>query len=369
MNVPFVDLREQYLSIKPEIDDVIQNALLNSSFIGGQLVKDFESNFSKLYGTKNCIGVGNGTDSLYIIMKMLGIGPGDEVITAANSWISSSETITQTGASVVFVDVDPIYYTMCPDDLKRKITKKTKAIIPVHLYGQMCDMDEILKISSEFGIKIVEDCAQSHFSKYNNQNAGNFGDAASFSFYPGKNLGAYGDAGCIITNNDELAITCRMYAHHGSLVKHQHQIEGINSRLDSIQAGILNVKLKHILNWTNLRQVKASYYSEKLTGIGDIVTPKIRDNSEHTFHVYAILTNHRDALLKFLNSEGVSTAVHYPKPLPFLNAYNYLNHQKEDFPVAHDLSYKLLSLPIYPEITIEQQNYVINKINQFFNSK
>ena len=366
MKIPFVDLKAQYLSIKSEIDNSIQTVISESAFIGGSHVKNFELNFANLYGIKNCIGVANGTDSLYIIMKMLGIGKGDEVITVANSWISSSETISQTGATVVFVDVDPDYYTISLVDLRRKITNKTKAIIPVHLFGQICEIDQIIAIANEFNLKIIEDCAQSHFSKLGNKYAGSFGDAASFSFYPGKNLGAYGDAGCIITNNDEYAKAFRMYAHHGSLIKHQHQIEGINSRLDSIQAGILNVKLNYILNWTKLRQKKALYYSQNLSGIGDIVTPRVRENSEHTFHIYAILTNHRDALINHLNCVGISTAIHDPKPLPFLNAYKYLNHRNEDFPIADSLSFKLLSLPIYPELTMEQQDYIIDQIKSFF---
>ncbi len=367
MIIPFVDLKQQYLSIKTEIDEAILSAISNANFIGGELVNNFEKNFSKSYGIKHCIGVANGTDSLYIIMKMLGIGVGDEVITVANSWISSSETITQTGAKVIFVDIEPDYYTMDTEDLKRKITKKTKAIIPVHIYGQMCDIYNISKIAKEHNLYLIEDCAQSHFSKYDGIYAGHFGDAASFSFYPGKNLGAYGDAGCIISNIDELAIKCRMYSHHGSLKKHDHKIEGINSRLDSIQAAILDIKLKYIHDWTKKRQQIAKYYSDQLESISEIIIPKIRNNSEHTFHVYAVQAENRDALKEYLENNGINVAIHYPKPLPFLEAYKYLNHVNSDFPNTSKISNKLLSLPIFPEITLDQQDYVIKEIHKFYN--
>ncbi len=366
MKIPFVDLKQQYLSIKTEIDEAVLSAISNSNFIGGELVRNFEINFSKNYEIKHCIGVANGTDSLYIIMKMLGIGIGDEVITVANSWISTSETITQTGAKVVFVDIDPEYYTMDIEDIQRKITSRTKAIIPVHIYGQMCDMNRISEIAKKFNLFLIEDCAQSHFSKLNGVYAGHFGDAASFSFYPGKNLGAYGDAGCIITNNDELATKCRMYSHHGSLKKHDHKIEGINSRLDSIQAAILDIKLKYIHDWTKKRQQIAKYYSDQLKDIGEIITPKIRNNSEHTFHVYGIQADKRDQLKAYLEEKEINVAIHYPKPLPFLEAYKYLNHISTDFPNTSSISNKLLSLPIFPELTIEQQDYVINEIHNFY---
>lgn len=366
MKIPFVDLKQQYLSIKPEIDEALLTAISNSNFIGGELVRNFEINFSKNYGIKHCIGVANGTDSLYIIMKMLGIGIGDEVITVANSWISTSETITQTGAKVVFVDTDPEFYTIDIEDIQRKITSRTKAIIPVHIYGQMCDMYKISEIAKKYNLFLIEDCAQSHFSKLDGVYAGHFGDAASFSFYPGKNLGAYGDAGCIITNNDELATKCRMYSHHGSLKKHDHKIEGINSRLDSIQAAILDIKLNYIHDWTKKRQEIAKYYSDQLKDIPEIITPKIRNNSEHTFHVYGIQADKRDMLKLYLEEKGINVAIHYPKPLPFLEAYKYLNHISTDFPNTSSISTKLLSLPIFPELTIEQQDYVINEIHNFY---
>ena len=250
MKIPFVDLKAQYNSIKNEIDNAISTVISETSFIGGFHVNNFEQEFQNKYGVNHCISCANGTDSLYIIMKMLEIGYGDEVITVANSWISTSETISQTGATPVFVDCEPEYFTINVNEIEAKITPKTKAIIPVHLYGQMCEMDKLIEICEKHSLFLIEDCAQSHFSKYKNVKAGLHGHAASFSFYPGKNLGAYGDAGAIITNNDKFAESFKMFARHGALVKHKHLIEGINSRMDGLQAAILSVKLKKIEHWT-----------------------------------------------------------------------------------------------------------------------
>lgn len=366
MEVPFVDLKKQYESIKTEIDLAINNVLTSASFIGGIHVKSFEQEFSELYKVKHCIAVGNGTDSLYIVMKMLGIGDGDEVITPANSWISSSETISQTGAKPIFIDVDPVFYTMDETKLNKVISKRTKAIIPVHLFGQVCNMKEIITFSENHGLQVIEDCAQSHFSSLNNIRAGLFGKAGSFSFYPGKNLGAYGDAGCIITNDNELATRCRMYANHGALVKHQHEFEGINSRLDGLQAAVLRVKLAKILDWTEMRKRVAREYTKGLANIEEIVTPKVRDNSEHTFHLYVIRCKERDSLSTFLKENGIKTGIHYPTILPMLKAYSFLNHKKQDFPISYSLQQEILSLPIYPELNNSQIEYVCNKVKEFY---
>ncbi|MBM3418958.1 MAG: DegT/DnrJ/EryC1/StrS family aminotransferase, partial [Bacteroidetes bacterium] len=267
MKVPFVDLKAQYLSIQEEIDTAIREIIGSTAFIGGKPVVEFEAAFAGLYGIEHCISVANGTDSLYIIMKMLGIGQGDEVITVANSWISSSETISQTGAKPVFVDIDPDYYSLNEQLLEAAITSKTKAIMPVHLHGQAVNMDEVMRIANKYNLPVIEDCAQSHFSEFKGKRVGTFGVAASFSFYPGKNLGAYGDAGAIITNDAALAEKCKMYARHGALKKHEHQIEGINSRLDGLQAAILSAKLPHILDWTAARIGCADTYDQLLNGI------------------------------------------------------------------------------------------------------
>jgi dTDP-4-amino-4,6-dideoxygalactose transaminase len=366
MNVPFVDLKAQYESIKNEIDDAIKSVVTETAFIGGKYVNTFEQKFAQLYGVKHCISCANGTDSLYIIMKMLGIGAGDEVITVANSWISSSETITQTGATPVFVDIDPVYYSIDEKLLEDKITSKTKAIMPVHLQGQMCEMDTILAIASKHNIPVIEDCAQSHFSKYKGQNAGTLGIAGSFSFYPGKNLGAYGDAGCIITNDDALAIKCKRFARHGALIKHQHTIEGINSRLDGLQAAILTAKLPYILDWTAKRQANAQYYVSVLQDIEQITLPTVRPETEHTFHLYVIRAERRDKLATHLQQKGIETAIHYPIPLPLMEAYSYLGYTENDIPVSARYRNEILSLPMYPELTNEMMDYISHSIKDFY---
>lgn len=365
MKVPFVDLKIQYEGIKSEIDSAIATVISETSFIGGKHVELFEENFAKLYGVKHCISLANGTDSLYISMKMLGIGSGDEVITSAYSWISSSETISQTGATPIFVDIDD-FFTIDVTKIESRITSKTKAIIPVHIHGQMCDMNAITAIAEKYSLAIIEDCAQSHFSELDGTRAGLRGIVGSFSFYPGKNLGAYGDAGCLITNDDELALKMRMYARHGALKKHQHQIEGINSRLDGLQAAVLNVKLPHILNWTQQRINNAAVYDDCLKDIPQVELPKVRPNTKHTYHLYVIKAENRDGLASFLKDKGVETAIHYPTALPNLKAYDYLNLVKEEFHKSTTNETKILSLPMFPELTNEQIQYVTDCIKEFY---
>ena len=366
MNIPFVDLTAQYHSIKNEMDIAIANVINETAFIGGKYVAAFEQNFATLYGVKHCISVANGTDSLYILMKMMGIEKGDEVITVANSWISSSETISQTGATPVFIDVHPVYYSMDETKFEAAITANTKAIILVHLQGQICDVEAIKTICNKHNIALIEDCAQSHFSEQNGKRAGTIGIAGSFSFYPGKNLGAYGDAGCIITNDDALAEKCKMYANHGALKKHHHTIEGINSRLDGLQAAILNTKLPHILKWTEQRIANAAKYDEALKDVAEIITPKVRPNSKHSYHLYVIQCEKREALMRYLKEMGIETAIHYPTILPSLPCYDYLGKKAKDFPVANAMQGKILSLPLYPELTDEQISYVANCVKNFY---
>ncbi len=366
MNIPFVDLYAQYLSIKPQIDTAIEKVIRETSFIGGTHVKEFEAEFAKAYNVKHCISCANGTDAIYIVLKMLGIGEGDEVITVANSWISTSETIGQTGATPVFIDIEPDFFTIDVSKIEEKITPKTKAIIPVHLYGQSADIKKIKEICDKHKLFLLEDCAQSHFAEFDNQFVGTFGDAATFSFYPGKNLGAYGDAGCIITNNDKLAEKCRMYANHGALKKHHHQIEGINSRLDGLQAAILNAKLPYIHEWNAKRLENALYYNELLKNIAEIEIPKIRSNGKHIFHVYCIRTGKRDELQKFLNEKGIQTAIHYPTSIPLQPAYKHLNYSEETISTSAKYQNEILSLPMYPELKKEEIEYVVSVIKTFF---
>lgn len=369
MNIPFVDLYAQYLSINKEIDEAIKNVIQETAFIKGKYVNEFENKFKAKYGIKNCIGVANGTDAIYIILKMLGIGPGDEVITTAISWIATSETITMTGAKPVFVDINPNYYTIDVTQIEEKITSRTKAVIPVHLYGQPADIKSIKEICDKHKLYLIEDCAQAHFAKYNDEYVGTFGDAASFSFYPGKNLGAYGDAGAIITNNDELAIRMRMYANHGALKKHEHFMEGINSRLDGLQAAILNVKMKYIDEWNEKRRKIASRYNELLLNVDEISIPQNRENVRHVFHLYVIRTLDRNGLKKYLKENNIETAIHYPTALPNLPAYTYLKYKPEDFPVASKYQNEILSLPMYPELKKDQINFIVSKIKDFFSKK
>ena len=370
MRVPFVDLKSQYRSIKKEIDHAIQQVIEDTAFVRGKYVKEFEEEYASKYGVRHCIGVGNGTDAIYIALKMMGVDKGDEVITAANTWISTSETISQTGAKPVFVDIDPKYYTLNVDELRSKITSATKVIIPVHFYGQAADMESIMQIARENDIEVLEDCAQAHFSEDQGNRVGLIGRAATFSFYPSKNLGAYGDAGCIITNDDELAKRIRMFANHGSLNKHEHVMEGINSRLDGLQAAILKVKLGYLDNWIEKRIQNAQYYDDLLGEIEQIVIPKVRPNTKHTYHVYVVRCqgNERDDLMKFLKNKGIETSIHYPAALPGLKAYEYLNLNLEEFRVALDFQSKILSLPMYPELSEEMIEYVCDSIHQFYHN-
>lgn len=364
MNIPFVDLSQQYKQIKQEVDQAIQNVIENTAFIGGSYVEEFQEKFAAVYGVKHCIPVANGTDAIYIVLKMLGIGMGDEVITTASSWISTSETISQAGAKPVFVDIEPEFYTIDPEKVEEAITKKTKAIIPVHLYGQPAAMDRILALAQKYGLYIIEDCAQAHFSEFQGVRTGTMGIAGTFSFYPGKNLGAYGDAGGIITNDDDLAEKCRMYANHGALKKHHHLMEGINSRLDGIQAAVLSAKLPYILQWTQQRIEHAKMYQSLLKD-SSIRLPLVRENSLHTFHLFVIRVKEREALQKFIAEKGISTAIHYPHILPLLPAYNYLKHEAKEFPVAYQYQKEILSLPMYPELKEEEIFYIAKAIRSF----
>ncbi len=365
MNIPFVDLKAQYQSIKKEIDEAIQSVIENTAFIKGKYVQQFEEDYAEAYGVKHVVSCGNGTDALYITLKAMDIGPGDEVITTAHSWISTSETITQAGANVVFVDIDKDYYTIDTNLIEEKITKKTKVIIPVHIYGQPVNMTEIMRIAKKYNLKVIEDCAQAHFAEWDNKYVGTIGDAGTFSFFPGKNLGAYGDAGCIVTNNDALAEKMRMFANHGALIKHEHHIEGINSRLDGLQAAILSVKLKYISQWTNLRINRAAYYSTMLNGHSGIITPKIQSSSKHVFHLYVVQVKDRAKLQHHLKNNGIASAIHYPVPLPFMKAYEYLEYSPDDLPNIYVAHQKILSLPMFPELSDNQIEYIVDIINDF----
>lgn len=363
MKVPFVDLHTQYLSIKQEIDEAIQDVIQNSSFVRGPHVEAFEAGFRDLIGTKHCVSCANGTDAIYVTLKALGVGPGDEVITTAHSWIATSETITQTGARVAFVDTEEDYFCLDPAKLEAAITPKTKGIIVVHLFGQSADMDAIMAIAEKNGLWVIEDCAQSHLATHRGRKVGTMGIAGTFSFYPGKNLGAMGDAGCIVTNDDKINDFACLYARHGG--KGNHLIEGINSRMDGIQAAVINVKMKRIEEWTSARRAAADRYDAMFAGVAGIVTPPRRPDSEHVFHLYVIRINDRDGLQAHLNAAGVGSVINYPRALPYYEAYNYLGASDEDFPVARKHSETILSIPLFPEITEQQQRYVVEKVTDY----
>jgi dTDP-4-amino-4,6-dideoxygalactose transaminase len=364
VKVPFVDLHAQYQSIKPDIDAAIAEVIAQSAFIRGSHVEGFEKSWAETQGMRHCVSCANGTDALYIAMRGLGLKPGDEVITTAHSWISTSETITQAGGRVVFCDTDDETFTVDPRHVAAKVTSRTVGIIPVHLYGQSADLDPILDLARKKNLWVIEDCAQAHLARYKGALVGTMGQAATFSFYPGKNLGAYGDAGCLVTNDDKLAEWSATYARHGG--KGEHIMEGINSRLDGLQAAVLQVKLPHLQAWTEARRRVAARYNELLRGVGDIVTPAVASQRDHVYHLYVIRTNQRDALKKALGEAGISTVLNYPKALPFYPAYAYLGHSPKDFPNAYANQSRILSLPIYPEMTDDMIAYVAGKIAEFF---
>jgi dTDP-4-amino-4,6-dideoxygalactose transaminase len=365
MNVPFVDLKAQYQALKAEIDPAIQSVISETAFVGGKYVEGFEKAYAEAYGIKHCISCANGTDAIYITLKALGIGPGDEVITVANSFIATSETISQAGARPVFVDIDE-YFHIDPKQLEAKITARTKAVIPVHIFGQPVDIEAIQAVCDRHGLFLVEDCAQSHFATFKGRKTGTFGIAGTFSFYPGKNLGAYGDGGAIVTNDDALARRARLFASHGSLQKHVHEIEGINSRLDAIQAVVLKTKLAHIEAWNRARNSHALKYNELLSGLPRLRTPKLRPETFHIFHLYVVRAERRDDLAAFLKDKGVFTGIHYAKALPLMPAYGYLGHTPEQFPVAAACQDEILSLPMYPELADEQIAYVAAAIRAYY---
>jgi dTDP-4-amino-4,6-dideoxygalactose transaminase len=363
--VPFADLHAQYLSIKSDIDRAIAEVIRTSAFIRGPFVDSFEAAYAKLMQASHCVSCANGTDSLYIAMHALGVKPGDEVIAPAHSWISTTETITQTGAKVVFCDTDRDTFTIDPAQIESKLTPRTVGIIPVHLYGQPADMDPIMAIARQRGLWVLEDCAQSHLARYKGRLVGSFGQAASYSFYPGKNLGAMGDAGALTTGDSALADRMAMFARHGGLKKGDHQIEGINSRLDGLQAAILSAKLPHLQDWTSRRQIVAATYTERLAGIPGLTLPTIAPGREHVYHLYVIRHERRDALAAHLASRGIQTVINYPVALPFLPAYSRYGHTPTDFPNAYHNQSRILSLPIFAEMTHEQIEGVCSAVRSF----
>lgn len=357
MRVPFVDLKAQYESLRPEIDQAVLQVMSETAFVSGRYAKAFEDEFAEYLGARQCVAVANGTDAIEIGLKAIGVEPGDEVIVPANSFIATAEGVSNIGAIPVFVDCDPIYYTIDTSKIEAKITSKTKAIIPVHLYGLPADMDEVLMVAKFHGLKVLEDAAQAHGATHKEHKAGTFGDAATFSFYPSKNLGAYGDAGAIVTNDHDVAERARLLANHGQISKNRHTLIGRNSRMDGIQAAVLSVKLKHLDDWTEARRRNAAIYDELLQSAG-FGPPRERERSKHVYHLYVIRVDDRDKVIARLSEAGIETGIHYPTAIPFLEAYSDLGCTSQDVPVSHANMGSILSLPMYAELTGEMIEHV-----------
>jgi len=365
--IPLVDINAQYLGIKSEIDSAISEVILSGDFIKGKAVNNFEKAFADYLGARFCLGVGNGTDALEIILKSLNIGIGDEVLVPALTWIATAEAVNNVGGEPVFVDINPATYTIDIKKIEEKITSRTKAIIPVHLYGCPSDMNEIIKIANNYKLYVVEDCAQSHGAEYLNKKTGTFGIASAFSFFPSKNLSTFGDGGAIITSDPELFEKACRIANHGQLkVKHEHTIIGRNSRLDTIHAAVLNVKLKHLDVWNASRIAAAAYYKSMLNHINDLILPETPPGYKHVFHLFVIRTKHRDLYMKTLKERNIACAIHYPRALPFTNAYSYSLTYPDQFPVSKIITDEILSLPLYPEIEQSQIDEVCIQLSSKF---
>ncbi len=362
MKIPFLNLKAQYDSIKDEINSAIQQVIEKTAFAGGPFVEQFENEFAAFCQTEYAIGVNSGTSALWLSLIGLGVGHGDEVITVPNTFIATAEAISFCGAKPVFVDIDEQTYNMNPALIERAITSKTKAIIPVHLFGQTADMDPILSIAKKHNLFVIEDACQAHGALYKGKPAGSLGDAGCFSFYPGKNLGAYGEGGAVTTNNHELAAKMKMFRDHGQSKKYHHDIIGWNARLEGIQAAVLSVKLKHLNEWNECRRHHARTYSEALPKWNGVIPPKEAVYGKHVYHVYAVRVQKRDEIIKSLTEKGIGCGIHYPVPLHLTQAYHHLELGRNSFPVAEKCAQELLSLPMFPELEKNQISTVIAEL-------
>ena len=361
MQVPFNDLSRIHLPIRKELEMVFSNVLDDSYFVYGQEVSAFEKEFSAKHNMAHCVSMGNCTDALQLVLQAMDIGAGDEVIVPAMTWITDAEVVSNLGALPIFVDVG-LDGLIDIEKIASSINPNTKAIIVVHLYGKMVDMEAINALANKHQLKVIEDCAQATFATNQNKLAGTYGDAAVFSFYPTKNLGALGDAGCLLTSKTSLAKRVRKLANHGAADKHSHEFPGSNSRMDTLQAAVLNLKMPWVEQWNEERQKAAAYYCQELSML-DLVLPDLK---RHIFHVFSMLTDQRDDLKKYLKQQGVQTQIHYPKALPFTPAYSEYAFEPEDFPMAHRLQNESLSLPLFPGISHEEQAYVVQTVKHYF---
>lgn len=363
MKIPLVDLRIQYQSLSRELNGAVQQVMERGDFILGQDVRDFEKDFATFCGTEHAVGVATGTDALQLALRACDIGQGHEVITAANSFVASASGISQSGATPVFADVDPETYTIDPASIEGRLSARTRAIVPVHLYGQPADMDPILEIAANHELKVIEDACQAHGALYKGKSVGSIGDLGAFSFYPGKNLGACGDGGAVTTDDEELAQRLCMLRNYGQRKKYHHDFLAFNSRLDSIHAAVLRIKLRHLHEWNQRRRQAADRYDHGLAD-SPFVPPRVASYSEHVFHLYVIRSPRRDSLVEDLQRQGIGAGIHYPKPIPFQKAYRYLGYEAGDFPVSEAACEEVLSLPLFPEISEENIRTVCAALNE-----
>lgn len=362
MKIRLVDLQAQHQTIAAEINAAIQNVIHNTSFIMGPEVKAFEADFAAYCQAEYAVGLASGTAALHLALRACNIGPGHEVITTPHTFIATSEAITHAGARPVFVDIDPQTYNLDPTKIEAAITERTKAIIPVHLYGQPADMDPILEIARKHSLRVIEDAAQAHGAEYKGRRVGTLGDAACFSFFPGKNLGAFGDAGAVVTNNTAIAEQVRLLRNHGRHQKYEHVVEGYGERLDTLQAAILQAKLPYLEQWTEARRSLADHYCRRLANHPQITLPFVPQGVRHVYHLFVICVSVRDQILASLREDGIEAGIHYPIPLHLQPAYRYLELTAGSFPVAEAYASKVLSLPLYPEMSTEQVDWVVERL-------
>jgi dTDP-4-amino-4,6-dideoxygalactose transaminase len=363
VKVPFVDLKTQYRSMDDEIRTAIMSVVEDTAFVGGKYVQGFEEAFARFCGSKYAAGMSSGTSALHLAMMAMGLDKGDEVITAANTFIATTEAITHAGGLPRLVDVDPQSYTIDPSLIESAITDRTKVLIPVHLYGQPADMDPIMEIADKHGLKVLEDSAQAQGAEYKGRKAGSIGHAGAFSFYPAKNLGAYGDAGAVVTNDKEIVEHVKLLANHGRRTATDHSVEGFNARLDGIQASVLSAKLPRLEKWNEMRHQAAQRYNDLLSGL-DITCPTEMPYAKHIYHLYVVRVRERDKIRAMMAEQGVGCGLHYPIPIHLLDAYKYLGKPEGSFPVTEAAASEILSLPMYPEITAEQQQYVADCLGE-----
>lgn len=369
MSVPFVDLQAQYRSIKTEVDAAIQRVLDTSAFILGREVEAFERAFAEYVGAEFCVGVSNGTAAIQLALTACGVGGGDEVIVPANTFFATAEAVSTAGATPVFVDCDPDSSNIDASKIESAITPRTRAVVPVHLYGQPADLDAVFEVAERHNLIVIEDAAQAHGARHKGRRVGPLGRAGCFSFYPGKNLGAYGEGGAVVTNDADVARRVRLLRDHGSEQKYRHEIVGYNFRLEGIQGAVLNVKLRHLDRWNELRREHAARYRELLAphaDAGSLVLQSEMPYAESVYHLFVIQADARDALQRFLSAAGVQTGIHYPVPVHLQPAYASLGHKEGDFPAAERQASRLLSLPMFAELTERQVNYVAEAVGDYF---